>query len=114
MSTRDIAWKATTGAGIVGVRGKLPFDYGTFHQLGIADLLEDVRDERAVLSKHPVSTPRARLDGARSRSLPDDLAPTPIGTAITSLGGSDAMLPELAESAMAAKIPERFPTYSCS
>jgi SAM-dependent methyltransferase len=101
VSTRDIAWKATTNAGIVSVSaGKLPFADGAFYQLMLADLLEYVRDERAVLLEvSRVLAPRGRLtvlvpyhgpttwlDGANWHRYLHDL------------GGSDAMLPELAES----------------
>ncbi len=101
VSVRDIAWKATTDAGIVSVSaGKLPFGDDTFRQLVLADLLEYVRDERAVLSEVarvltaggqltvlvPYHGPTTWLDGANWHRYLHDL------------GGSDTLLPELAES----------------
>ena len=101
VATRDIAWKATTDAGVISVAAKhLPFADGIFDQLVLADLLEYVRDERAVLAEvsrvlahdgrltilAPYHGPTTWLDGANWHRYLHDLT------------GSDSLLPELAES----------------
>jgi SAM-dependent methyltransferase len=101
VATREIAWKATTDAGVVSVSAtNLPFGDHEFEQLVLADLLEYVRDERSVLAEvSRVLVPEGRLivlvpyhgattwlDGANWHRYLHDL------------GGSDSMLPELAES----------------
>mgnify|MGYP001226554733 FL=1 len=101
VSVRDIAWKATTDYGVVSVAAKrLPFADGTFDRLLLADLLEYVRDERAVLAEvrrvlapdgrltilAPYHGPTTWLDGANWHRYLHDLT------------GSESLLPELAES----------------
>ncbi len=101
VATHDIAWKATIDSGVVSVSAKrLPFADCSFQKLVLADLLEYVRDERAVLAEvsrvlapegrltvlAPYHGPTTWLDGANWHRYLHDLA------------GSDAMLPELAES----------------
>lgn len=101
VSDRSIVWKATTSSGSVAVRPtQLPFRDETFAHVTVADLLEYVRDEHATLAEVArVSTRRGRLtlltpylgtttwlDGANWHRYLHDLT------------GSDAFLPELAES----------------
>lgn len=101
VSVRDIAWKATTDHGIVSVAAKrLPFEDGFFDQMLLADLLEYVRDEKAVLAEArrilapegrltilaPYHGPTTWLDGANWHRYLHDLT------------GSESLLPELAES----------------
>jgi SAM-dependent methyltransferase len=100
VAMHEIAWKATTDSGVVSVSAThLPFGDGEFQQLVLADLLEYVRDERSVLSEVarvlvpegrlmvlvPYHGPTTWLDGANWHRYLHDL------------GGSDSMLPELAE-----------------
>ncbi|HET9659283.1 MAG TPA: methyltransferase domain-containing protein [Thermomicrobiales bacterium] len=101
VALRDIPWKATTDAGVVSVSARqLPFADGAFQRLMLADLLEYVRDERAVLAEIarvlapnsrltvlvPHHGPTTWLDGANWHRYLHDL------------GGSESLLPELAES----------------
>lgn len=101
VAVRDIPWKATTSAGVVSVAARqLPFPDGVFEHLMLADLLEYVRDERAVLaevarvlSPHgrltilaPYQGPTTWLDGANWHRYLHDLT------------ASETTLPELAES----------------
>lgn len=101
VAMRDIAWKATTDGGVVSVSAtKLPFDDGQFEQLVLADLLEYVRDERSVLAE--VSRVLA-LEGQLTVLVPYHGPTTWLDSAnwhryLHDLGGSDSMLPELAES----------------
>lgn len=101
VSVRDISWKATTDTGIVSVTAPaLPFADGTFDHITLADLLEYVRDEQAVLAEvarvmapegrltvlTPFHGPTTWLDGANWHRYLHDLS------------GSDQILPELSES----------------
>jgi SAM-dependent methyltransferase len=101
VATRDIAWKATTDAGVISVAAKtLPFRDASFDRLVLADLIEYVRDERAVLAEAarvlsddgrltilaPYHGPTTWLDGANWHRYLHDLT------------GSETVLPELAES----------------
>jgi SAM-dependent methyltransferase len=101
VATHDIPWKATTDTGVFSVSARrLPFSDGAFQHLALADLLEYVRDERAVLAEvfrvlesggrltvlAPYHGPTTWLDGANWHRYLHDL------------GGSDVSLPELAES----------------
>lgn len=101
VAIRDIPWKATTSSGVLSVMAKrLPFPDGVFDHLMLADLLEYVRDERAVLAEVArVLAPQGRLtvlapyhgattwlDGANWHRYLHDLT------------ASETILPELAES----------------
>lgn len=101
VAVRDIPWKATTSAGVVSVTARqLPFPDACFEHLMLADLLEYVRDERAVLSEvarvlepqgrltilAPYHGPTTWLDGANWHRYLHDLS------------ASETTLPELAES----------------
>lgn len=101
VAIRDIPWKASTSAGVISVSAKrLPFQDAAFEHLMLADLLEYVRDERAVLAEvarvlkprgrltvlAPYHGPTTWLDGANWHRYLHDLT------------ASDTMLPELAES----------------
>jgi len=101
VAARDIPWKATTSDGVVSVAAQqLPFADDAFTHLMLADLLEYVRDERAVLAEVarvlkpggrltvlvPYHGPTTWLDGANWHRYLHDLT------------ASDSMLPELAES----------------
>ncbi len=101
VADRDIAWKATTAHGVVSVSAaRLPFADGRFDRVVLADLLEYVRDERAVLAEVrrvlapdgrlsilvPYHGPTTWLDGANWHRYLHDLT------------GSESLLPELAES----------------
>lgn len=101
VAMRDIAWKATTDAGVVSVSATcLPFAHETFEHIVLADLLEYVRDEKATLSEvrrvlvenghltvlAPHHGPTTWLDGANWHRYLHDLT------------GSETTLPELAES----------------
>ncbi len=101
VAVHDVAWKATTSAGIVSVAAKrLPFHDGAFEHLLLADMLEYARDERAVLAEvarvleprgrltvlAPYHGPTTWLDGANWNRYLHDLA------------ASETILPELSES----------------
>jgi SAM-dependent methyltransferase len=101
VADRDIAWKATTDAGITSVSSRcLPFASSVFDQVVLADLLEYVRDERAALNE----ARRVLVDGGRLTILAPYHGPTTwLDGAnwhryLHDLTGSDTLLPELAES----------------
>jgi SAM-dependent methyltransferase len=101
ISDRDVAWKATTAAGVVSVSADhLPFAERMFDRLVLADLLEYVRDERAALAE----ARRVLADGGRMTVLvPYHGATSWLDGAnwhryLHDLRGSETLLPELAES----------------
>ena len=101
VANHDIAWKATTDLGIVSTTSThLPFASDTFEQIVLADLLEYVRDGSAVLDE----VRRIMIAGGRLTILAPYLGPTTWRDGanwhryLHDLTGSEARLPELAES----------------
>lgn len=101
VTDRNIAWKATTPLGSLSVSSdSLPFADASFSELVLADLLEYVRDERAVLAE----ARRVLVDGGKLTVLaPYHGLTTWLDGAnwhryLHDLRGSEALLPELAES----------------